>query len=60
LYNLATDLGEEADVAADNPTVVGELSELMQRCIDRGRSNPGPAQKNEAVIQLRTSMLENN
>ena len=31
LYNLATDLGEQHNVAAENPDVVGRLTALAER-----------------------------
>jgi len=52
LYNLQSDLGETQDLAAANPHVVERLTRLMQSYIDRGRSTPGPAQKNAVGISL--------
>jgi arylsulfatase A len=52
LYNLSTDLGENQDVIAAHPEIVARLTQLMQSCIDRGRSTPGGIQKNDAVISL--------
>jgi len=52
LYNLQSDLGETQDLAAANPHVVERLTRLMQSYIDRGRSTPGPAQKNAVNLSL--------
>jgi len=52
LYNLQSDLGETHDLAAANADVVEPLTRLMQSHIDRGRSTPGPTQKNAVSISL--------
>ena len=52
LYHLESDLGETRDVLAANAEVAAKLTALMQRCIDEGRSTPGPAQKNEFALSL--------
>lgn len=44
LYDLATDIGETRNVAADHREVVQRLTTLMKRFIADGRSTPGPAQ----------------
>lgn len=38
LYNLRTDIGEKNNVADDNPEIVSELRELLQKIKDDGRS----------------------
>ncbi len=40
LYDLATDPGEQRNVAAEHPHVVEELSNLIQHLVDEGRSRP--------------------
>ncbi len=52
LYNLDTDLSETKDVLPRNADVAARLTALMQSYIDRGRSTPGEAQKNEAGVSL--------
>ena len=52
LFNLAEDLGETNDVLAANRDVVARLTTLMQATIDRGRSTPGDAQKNDFDLSL--------
>ncbi len=53
LYNLAEDLGETRDLAAQQPERVKELLALRERLITDGRSTPGEPQKNDVdVIRL--------
>ena len=53
LFNLAIDIGEQANVQAEQPEIVERLSERMQTLIDRGRSTPGEPQKNAVAVKLR-------
>lgn len=46
LYDLAHDIAETENVAAEHPAVVEELTELLTSFIRNGRSTPGPVQKN--------------
>ncbi len=46
LYDLAADIGERQNVAAEQPAVVEELTELLTTYIRNGRSTPGPMQAN--------------
>lgn len=50
LYDLATDIGETRNVAADHPDVVQRLTALMKRFIANGRSTPGAPQPAEAGV----------
>lgn len=52
LYNLQTDLSEATNVAEAHPDIVKNLTALMQKLIDDGRSTPGPAMKNDKPINL--------
>ena len=52
LYNLQTDLSETKDVLSANADVAAKLAALMQSYIDRGRSTPGAAQKNDFEISI--------
>lgn len=52
LYDLAADLAETRNVAADNPTVVAEMESLMEKLIADGRSTPGSPQKNDVVVTI--------
>ena len=52
LFNLLSDISETKNVLADNREVVRQMTGLMQEYIDRGRSTPGPPQKNEFELSL--------
>ena len=52
LFHLQDDLGETHNAAAEQPHIVRRLTQLMQSYIDRGRSTPGPTQKNEFEMSL--------
>jgi arylsulfatase A len=51
LYNLADDLGETKNLAAEKPELVGEMRDLLEKLIVAGRSTPGPKQKNDIVVR---------
>ncbi len=53
LYDLATDRGEQKNVAAEHPEIVQRLTELLDQYVAEGRSTPGAAQKNAVAIQVR-------
>ncbi len=53
LYNLSKDLSEKNNVLAANPEVMSQLTALLQRYIDNGRSTPGAMQKNEFALSLK-------
>jgi arylsulfatase A-like enzyme len=40
LYNLADDIGETKNLAAQHPEVVKEMTELLQQVRENGRSRP--------------------
>lgn len=50
LYNLADDIGETKNLAADKPEKVAELKELLEKLITDGRSTPGTLQKNDVEV----------
>lgn len=50
LINLAKDPTQKENRYASEPNKVKELSTLMQRYIEEGRSTPGPKQKNDVEI----------
>jgi arylsulfatase A-like enzyme len=52
LYNLADDLGETKNVAADRADVVAELTQLLERYAAEGRSTPGPQQENDVAVDI--------
>ncbi len=47
LFNLREDLSEQNDVAHLHPQIVKEMFALMEAQFARGRSTPGPDQKND-------------
>ena len=53
MYDLDNDIAEENNVAEDNPELVKELTALMQKYINEGRSTPGSPQQNtgETLLQ---------
>jgi arylsulfatase A len=51
LYNLADDLGETKNLAAEKPELVAEMRALLEELIVAGRSTPGPKQKNDIVVR---------
>ncbi|MGB1129996.1 MAG: sulfatase-like hydrolase/transferase, partial [Haloferula sp.] len=51
LYNLADDLGETHNLAADEPERVKQMQSLLEQLIVKGRSNPGPAQANDVEVK---------
>ena len=50
LYNLAEDIGETTNLYTKHPEVVEEMTALMKKLVDRGRSTDGPAQANEVPV----------
>lgn len=52
LFNLADDPAEQKNLFETNPDKVAELTELMQKYIDDGRSTTGPKQENAVEISL--------
>ncbi|MBM3856282.1 MAG: arylsulfatase, partial [Verrucomicrobia bacterium] len=51
LYDLATDLGETKNLAAENPARVAELKSRFEHLISRGRSTPGAPQPNDVEVR---------
>jgi hypothetical protein len=53
LYDLRNDLAERHNRFAERPDLVAELTALLRRYVDDGRSTPGPKQANDVPIDLR-------
>jgi len=51
LYNLADDLGETTNLYAARPEIVAELTSLLQKQVEAGRSTPGPRQSNDVPVR---------
>lgn len=52
LYDLSTDIAESGNVREKHPEVVEQMTLLMQRYIEQGRSTQGASQTNDAEISL--------
>ena len=50
LYNLAEDLAETNNLYSKRSDKVAELSQLMETLVSDGRSNVGPAQRNDQPV----------
>ena len=50
LYDLANDLAEQNNLAASSPEMVDTMKRTLEQMISRGRSTPGPAQKNDVEV----------
>jgi arylsulfatase A-like enzyme len=51
LYDLADDIGETKNLAAQEPERVAQMQALLESLIVRGRSTPGPEQKNDIKVR---------
>jgi len=47
LYNIKTDPGETMNIYDQHPDIVNELTNLLKRYIEQGRSTPGEPQQND-------------
>ena len=52
LFHLDDDLGETRNLQAEHPEIVARLMKKMQTLVVRGRSTPGPDQKNAVPVDL--------
>lgn len=52
LYNLANDIGETKNVAAEYPDKVVEILALRKKLINDGRGTPGVQQKNDVEVNI--------
>lgn len=53
LYDLGQDVGEQQNVAGQQPELVARLTKLLEKYVAEGRSTPGPAQTNSVEVKLR-------
>ncbi len=51
LYNLADDLGETKNLAAEQPELVAQMQTRLEKIIADGRSTPGAPQKNDIKVR---------
>ncbi|MDE0102076.1 MAG: arylsulfatase [Bryobacterales bacterium] len=47
LFNLDRDVGETTSVASEHPAIVERIASILDDSIARGRSTPGPDQRND-------------
>jgi arylsulfatase A len=52
LYDMTQDIAEKQNLYSRHPEVVKELTELLQKYIDDGRSTPGKKQTNEGNTDI--------
>lgn len=52
LYNLKTDIKEQDNLAASLPAVVSDLSELLKKQIEAGRTTEGTRQNNDVAVRF--------
>jgi arylsulfatase A-like enzyme len=52
LYDLNNDIGEQKNLADEQPKIVDRLFALMQKYVAEGRSTPGAPQKNAVSVDL--------
>jgi arylsulfatase A-like enzyme len=51
LYDLANDLEERVNLAAERPGQLKGMVELLEKVISDGRSTPGPRQPNDVPVR---------
>ena len=52
LFDLETDPAEQKNLALEKPDIVRELTALMQKYVDDGRSTPGERQQNDGKTDI--------
>jgi len=52
LFDLATDIGEQKNLQADKPEIVAQLTRLMEKYVNDGRSTAGTPQKNAVAVNF--------
>lgn len=53
LYNLDNDIGESANLYAEQSALVSELTERIEQIVADGRSTPGARQNNDVPVDIR-------
>jgi arylsulfatase A len=56
LFDLANDITEEHNVAAEHPELVKQLDAELRKLIDLGRSTPGAPAKNTVPVKWKSSI----
>jgi len=52
LFNLANDLGEEQNLASEEPDRVAAMLATYRQLVNQGRSTPGPQQANDVPVRV--------
>jgi arylsulfatase A-like enzyme len=52
LYDMSKDVGERTNEYKQHPEIVSRLTKLLQEYVEKGRSTPGSAQKNDVAIDV--------
>ena len=52
LYDMSKDVGEQTNEYNAHPEIVSRLTKLLEKNVAEGRSNPGPAGKNDAPVEI--------
>lgn len=52
LFDLATDPGEQNNLAEEEPERVKKMTAALQSMIDQGRTTPGPALSNDVAVEM--------
>ena len=55
LYDVGADVGERRNLEAERPEIVEELTNLLTRYVEKGRSTPGPRSTTPAAPCGRSS-----
>lgn len=59
LFDLAADLGETKNVAAQNPERVRQMTAVMEKLVGDGRSTPGAKRANDVPVNWKRFMNNN-
>jgi arylsulfatase A len=60
LYNLSDDLGETKNLYAQNPGIVADLTAILEKSVDDGRTTPGPQESNDVPVEWRRFLLSSS
>ena len=52
LYDMSTDIAETKNLQAQHPDVVAQLTQLLKKYVDQGRSSPGKKQANDVRVEI--------
>jgi arylsulfatase A-like enzyme len=52
LYDMDADIGERENLQDKHPEIVAQLTTLLQKYVDTGRSTPGAPQKNNVPVDI--------